>query len=185
MKDFKTQLQKIFPETPKPIIDRLAEPLWETMEHYSITTLLRKAAFLAQIGHESGRLRYKEELASGAAYDTGKLAKALGNTPQKDGDGQRFKGRGLIQITGKANYTAFSKAFSMTINEAVDYLKTDLGACMSAGWYWNKRKLNALADEGKFKEITKKINGGLNGYEDRKRLYVLAKKVFGMEKELA
>jgi putative chitinase len=177
--EFTAQLLEIFPNTPEPTINRLAEPLWNTMERYSITTLLRKSAFIAQTGHESGGLRYKEELASGEAYDTGRLAKALGNTPQKDGDGQRFKGRGLIQITGKANYAAFAKAFAMTLDEAADYLKTDLGACMSAGWYWNRRKLNALADEGRFREITRKINGGLNGYEDRKRLYVLATRVFG------
>ncbi len=180
--EFKEQLQKIFPNTSDSIIDRFAGSLWETMERYSITTYLRKTAFIAQIGHESGELRYKEELASGAAYDTGRLAKALGNTPQADGDGQKYKGRGLIQITGKANYTTFARDFVMTLDEAVAYLKSDLGACMSAGWFWNKRKLNGLADEGKFKEITKKINGGLNGHEDRKRLYALAKNVFEKER---
>jgi putative chitinase len=172
------QLREIFPKTPKSIISRFAEPLRETMEHYSITTLLRQAAFLAQVGHESGGLIFKKELASGKAYDTGKLAKALGNTPEADGDGQKFKGRGLIQITGRANYQAFAKDFALeTLDDAIAYLETDLGAAMSGGWFWHKKGLNALADEGKFETITRRINGGLNGYEDRKRLYVLAKKI--------
>lgn len=172
------QLQRIFPQTPSSTISRFVEPLNTTMEYYAINTLLRQAAFIAQIGHESGGLRYKEEIASGKAYDTGKKAIALGNTPEADGDGQKYKGRGLIQITGKANYMAFAQDFAFTLDEAIEYLKTDLGAAMSAGWYWNKKNLNSLADEEKFETITRRINGGLNGYEERKKLYARAKRYF-------
>ncbi|MEN6375343.1 MAG: glycoside hydrolase family 19 protein [Smithella sp.] len=173
------QLQKIFTQTPASIIARFVEPLNTVMEHYEINTVLRQAAFIAQIGHESGGLRYKEEIASGEAYDTGKKASALGNTPEADGDGQKFKGRGLIQITGKTNYLAFAKAFSFTLDEAIAYLKTDLGAAMSAGWFWKKHGLNDLADQEKFETITRRINGGLNGYEERKILYARAKQELG------
>jgi len=101
----------------------------------------------------------------------------LGNTPEADGDGQRFKGRGLIQITGKTNYLAFARDFAFTLDEAIEYLKTDLGAAMSAGWFWSKRKINALADQEKFETITRRINGGLNGYDERRRLYARAKQI--------
>ncbi|MEN6623608.1 MAG: glycoside hydrolase family 19 protein [Smithella sp.] len=171
------QLQNIFPQTPASTIARFLEPLNNTMQHYEINSLLRQAAFIAQIGHESCGLIYKEEIASGRAYDTGSKAIALGNTPEADGDGQKFKGRGLIQVTGKSNYLAFAKDFAMTLDEAISYLKTDLGAAMSVGWYWKKKGLNALADQEKFETITRRINGGLNGYEERKRLYALAKQV--------
>lgn len=180
----KPTLQKIFLHTPSSIIERYIYPLNQTMETYSINTLLRQSAFLAQVGHESGGLIYKEEIASGKAYDTGKKAIALGNTPEADGDGQKYKGRGLIQLTGKANYSEFAKEFAMTLDEVIDYLRSDLGAAMSAGWFWNKKKLNELADQELFKQICKRVNGGLNGYEDRKKLYVRAKRELGKAKEL-
>lgn len=173
----KEQLQKIFLHTPIGYIDRYLSPLNTVMSKYEINTLLRQSAFLAQVGHESGGLIYKKELASGKAYDTGKLAKALGNTPEADGDGQKYKGRGFIQITGHDNYLVFAHDFAFTMEEAISYLESDLGACMSAGWFWNKKKLNLFADDGDLITITRKINGGLNGYDDRKKLYVLVKRV--------
>lgn len=174
----KDDLKFIFPNTKSSIIDRFLEPLNEVMEKYEINTPLRKAAFIAQIGHESGGLIYKEEIASGKAYDTGRLAISLGNTPEADGDGQRFKGRGLIQLTGRANYLKFAKYMNMSLNDVINYLKTDMGAVEVAGWFWMIKNLNILADQQMFTKITKRINGGINGLNDRKRLYSLAKKVF-------
>lgn len=170
-------LKKIYIHTSDSLIDRFIEPINIVMQKYEINTMLRQAAFIAQIGHESGELRYKEEIASGKAYDTGKLAIALGNTPEADGDGQRFKGRGLIQLTGKNNYLAFAKDHDMSLEKTIEYLKTDLGATESAGWFWNKKNLNYLADLQQFTKITKRINGGINGLKDRQRLYTLAKGV--------
>ena len=122
--------------------------------------------FLAQIGHESGQLRYRKELASGEAYEG---RKDLGNT--KPGDGVRYKGRGLIQITGRNNYGLASLALGLPLLEKPELLEEDLNACRSAGWFWYKSNLNALADMGKFETITRRINGGMNGYSDRYKLY--------------
>jgi len=96
------QLQTIMPAAKRALL--FLDPLNAAMAEFSINTPARQAMFLAQVGHESGQLNFLKELASGAAYDTGKLAARLGNTPEADGDGQRYKGRGLIQITGTRNY---------------------------------------------------------------------------------
>ncbi len=168
-------LKKIYVHAKSTAIDAFIGPLNETMEKYEISTALRQAHFLAQVGHESGELRYVRELASGQAYDIGKLAESLGNTPEDDDDGERYKGRGLIQITGTANYKALSKDLGCDFLANPERLEEPVYAAMSAGWFWNKRKLNRLADLDDLKRITKRINGGLNGLEDRKRLYELAK----------
>ena len=105
----KEQLVSIMPYS-KGRVDKYLSHLNKFMREYGINTPHRIVFFLATIAIESGELRYTKELASGAAYDTGRLAKALGNTPEKDGDGQRFKGRGLIQLTGTNNYKAYRKA---------------------------------------------------------------------------
>lgn len=154
------------------------DALNEVMAKYKINTPLRMAHFLAQVAHESGELRYNEELASGAAYDTGKKAIALGNTPQADGDGQRYKGRGLIQLTGRANYAAFAKA---TGCDCVNHpeLVAQIPWCVeTAGWYWNSRNINAAADIDAFVTVTRLINGGTNGKASRKTYLNRAKKVF-------
>jgi putative chitinase len=140
-------------------------PLNDAMSEFGIDTSARQAAFLAQVAHESGSLRYVCEIASGAAYE-GRAD--LGNT--KPGDGIRFCGRGLIQITGRANYRACSVA--MYGNEGYLLLHPELleevvPACRSAAWFWHSRGLNALADSGSFRAITRAINGGFNGYADR------------------
>lgn len=153
-----------------------------TMGKYAIITRLRMAAFIAQIGHESGQLRYVRELGGDtylAKYDTGRLAQRLGNTPEADGDGQKYRGRGLIQVTGRANYQACSEALfgdSRLLNTP-ELLEQPVYAAMSAGWYWQRAGLNALADKGDFLAITKKINGGTNGLADREELYERALKV--------
>ncbi|MCY7262712.1 glycoside hydrolase family 19 protein [Pseudomonas protegens] len=153
-----------------------------TMSKYAIITRLRVAAFIAQIGHESGHLQYVRELGNDrylSKYDTGTLAKRLGNTPEADGDGQKYRGRGLIQITGRANYEACSEALfcdSRLLNTP-ELLESPTYAALSAGWFWQQASLNTLADKGDFLTITKRINGGTNGLADRQALYERALKV--------
>lgn len=152
------------------------------MPKYGINTPARKAAFLAQLAHESGEFRYVEELASGQAYDTGRLAKNLGNTPEADGDGQFYKGHGLIQITGKANHLRVSKALfgddRLLTNPKL--LCEPEWAVASACWFWTAHGLNELADKGEFTTITRRINGGTNGMEDRTKYWTRAKKILGV-----
>lgn len=153
-----------------------------TMGKFAIITRLRMAAFIAQIGHESGQLRYVRELGNDkylAKYDTGRLAQRLGNTPEADGDGQKYRGRGCIQVTGRANYEACSEALfgdSRLLNTP-ELLEQPVYAALSAGWFWQKEGLNTLADKGDFLAITKRINGGTNGLEDREALYKRALEV--------
>ncbi|MEK2608944.1 glycoside hydrolase family 19 protein [Pseudomonas shirazensis] len=153
-----------------------------TMGKYAIITRLRMAAFIAQIGHESGQLRHVRELGNNAylaKYDTGRLAQRLGNTPEADGDGQLYRGRGLIQVTGRANYEACSEALfgdSRLLNTP-ELLEQPVYAAMSAGWFWQRAGLNTLADKGDFLTITKRINGGTNALDERKALYQRALEV--------
>ncbi|MCS4261076.1 putative chitinase [Pseudomonas protegens] len=152
------------------------------MSKYAIITRLRMAAFIAQIGHESGQLLYVRELGSNqylSKYDTGTLAKRLGNTPEADGDGQKYRGRGLIQVTGRANYEACSEALfgDARLLNTPELLETPVYAALSAGWFWQRAGLNSLADKSDFLTITKRINGGTNGLSDREALYQRALKV--------
>jgi len=162
-------LRKIMPYAGKKA-DLFLPFLLKAMEEFNINTPLRQAAFLAQLGHESGQFRYVKELASGEAYEG---RKDLGNTQK--GDGKRYKGRGLIQITGRANYTTLSKAFGVDFVAKPELLETPEWACRSAAWFWGTRKLNELADKEQFITITKRINGGTNGLKDRQELYAAAK----------
>lgn len=143
----------------------------DTMVKYEITTPIRQRHYLAQILHESGMLVYNKEIASGAAYDTGQLAKNLGNTPEKDGDGQKYRGRGFIQITGTTNYKQISKDLGVDFITHPELLEMIPYCATSSGWYWNKRNLNSWADQDDLKTVTKKINPGLNGIENRTYLY--------------
>jgi putative chitinase len=152
------------------------------MGKYGIVTRLRIAAFIAQIGHESGQLQWVRELGSDqylSKYDTGNLAKRLGNTPEVDGDGQKYRGRGLIQITGRANYEVCSEALfsDARLLNTPELLEHPVYAAMSAAWFWHRAGLNTLADKGEFLTITKRINGGTNGLADREALYERALKV--------
>ncbi|MBX8534513.1 glycoside hydrolase family 19 protein [Pseudomonas cichorii] len=150
------------------------------MGRYQIITPLRIAAFIAQIGHESGQLRYVRELGSDAylkRYDTGQLAKNLGNTPEADGDGQLYRGRGLIQVTGRANYAACGEALGLDLLNHPELLEQPEHAAMSAAWFWGSNGLNRLADQGDFVKITKRINGGTNGLAERQEFYDRALKV--------
>lgn len=160
--------------------DTYAEPLTNAMIEFMIDSPKRQAAFLAQIAHESGSLRYVKELASGTDYDTGQKAADLGNTPEADGDGQRYKGRGLIQITGKANYRNCGKALGLDLLTQPELLEQAAPACRSAGWFWKSRNLNDLADKDQFCALTRKINGGFNGLDDRIKHWLLARRVLGL-----
>lgn len=145
------------------------------MDEFEINTPLRQAAFLAQIGHESGELRYVKEIASGSAYE-GRLD--LGN--KIPGDGVKFKGRGLIQITGRTNYTEVMLALDLDCIEHPEVLETPENATRTAAWWWKTHGLNELADAGDFIRITKRINGGTNGLDDRQKLYAAARKTLGV-----
>ncbi|TBN49190.1 glycoside hydrolase family 19 protein [Pseudomonas sp. BGI-2] len=172
------QLLLILPDAGKQA-GVFASALNLAMERYQINTRLRIAAFIAQVGHESGQFRYVRELGGDqylSKYDTGPLAKRLGNTPEADGDGQKYRGRGLIQITGRDNYLACSKALFSDdrLLRTPELLEQAEWACKSAAWFWNSRNLNALADDGDFERITRRINGGLNGYAERLAFYKTA-----------
>jgi putative chitinase len=143
-----------------------------TMAEFGINTPARQASFLAQVGHESGQLLYVQELASGAAYE-GRTD--LGNT--KPGDGVRFKGRGLIQITGRANYAACGAALGLDLIGTPALLEQPVNACRSAGWFWRARGLNELADAGDQVRVTRRVNGGVNGLADRLALFAVAQRV--------
>lgn len=175
------QLRSIMPNAGVRAIAYL-DALNKAAARWEINTPARLAAWLAQLAHESGELRYVRELASGAAYDTGPKAKALGNTPAADGDGQLYKGRGLIQITGRNNYRACSLALfgDYRLLTQPQALETVEGACQSAGWFWSSHGLNALADQGAFEAITRRINGGTNGADERRAYWVRAKKALGV-----
>ena len=150
------------------------------MVRFQIIGTKRVAAFIAQIGHESGQFRYVRELGSDqylSKYDTGSLAKRLGNTPEADGDGQKYRGRGLIQITGRANYMVCSEALALDLINHPELLEKPQHACMSAAWFWASRGLNTLADADQFDTITRRINGGQNGAAERQALYARALKV--------
>ena len=155
------QLRRAIPNASPLLCERYIEHLNVAMQAHGITTPLRIAHFLAQIAWESGSLKYTEEIASGAAYDTGKKAIALGNTPEKDGDGQRFKGRGLIQLTGRANYRAYGTAVGMDFCTAEQWklLSEPRWATDSAAWFWQTHGLNERADRDEHTNITKIING--------------------------
>ncbi|MFB9244937.1 glycoside hydrolase family 19 protein [Massilia antarctica] len=170
------QLVRILPYA-RPRAAMYLDWLNAAMSEFDITTPARQASFIAQLGHESAHLRYVEELASGAAYDTGRLAIRLGNTPEPDGDGQKWKGRGFMQLTGAANHAACAAYFGIPIERISAWLVTPEGASRSAGWFWQTRGLNELADAGDQLAVTRRINGGTNGLADRLALFNTARKV--------
>jgi len=148
------------------------DPLNSAMAEFGINTPARAASFLAQLAHESGQLLYVRELASGAAYEG---RKDLGNV--QPGDGVRFRGRGLIQVTGRANYAACGKALGLDLLAQPALLEQNVNACRSAGWFWQSRGLNALADAGDQVAVTRRVNGGTNGLAERLAYFKVAQKV--------
>jgi putative chitinase len=152
-----------------------AQPLLDAMQEFGITTAKRQAAFLAQVSHESGELRYTLELADGTGYE-GRAD--LGNT--KPGDGAHYKGRGLIQITGRTNYEACGNVLDLPLIIDPSLLEVPAGACRSAAWFWQSRGLNGFAEADKFSSITKTINGGYNHLDERLAYWLRARATLGL-----
>lgn len=146
------------------------------MQEFCIDTPARQAAFLAQIGHESGGLHWLVELwgptASQTRYET---RYDIGNV--QPGDGFKFRGRGIVQITGRTNYERAGAALGVNLIDHPELLGEPELACRSAAWFWKAHGCNELADTGNFEAVTRRINGGLNGYAERLGLWVKAKAV--------
>ncbi|WP_239469744.1 glycoside hydrolase family 19 protein [Archangium violaceum] len=171
---FAVQLRSIMPRLSLVDAGRYAGELLAAMDEGGITTPARQAAFLAQLAHESGELRYMEELASGEAYEG---RKDLGNT--QTGDGRRYKGRGPIQLTGRSNYRAAGDALGLPLEQQPELAaQPDVGFRVAA-WFWRSRELSALADAGNFREVTRRINGGYNGLDQREAYWSRARQVLG------
>lgn len=201
----KAQLVECVPNIRAENLNKFYNPLNKAMKKYNINTKLRIAAFVSQLAHESGsfnrveeNLNYSEQ---GLRRVFGKYfrtrnpsiyarqpekianvvyANRIGNSNVSSGDGWRYRGRGLIQLTGKANYIQAGKALGVDLIKNPDWLTTAEGATMSAAWFWDMRSLNELADKQHFRTITRRINGGLNGLDDRLRYYNTALKVLGV-----
>ena len=165
------QLNKIMPNA-RAKAGIFLPALNAAMLEFGINTPARQASFLAQLAHESGQLLYVRELASGAAYEG---RKDLGNV--QAGDGVRFRGRGLIQVTGRSNYAACGKALGLDLLAQPALLEQTVNACRSAGWFWQSRGLNTLADAGDQVAVTRRINGGINGLAERLAYFKVAQKV--------
>jgi putative chitinase len=194
-------LQVLCPKTKAKVLESYLEPLTTVAEYYEMNVnTARLAGFLSQVAHESGDFNFvKENLNYSAkgllgtfkkyfpSEDIAKqyerkpekiacrvYANRMGNGPEESGDGYRFCGRGLIQLTGKQNYTRFAADLGMSLEDTVAYLETPSGAVASAGWFWDNNNLNKYCDSGDFVTLTKRINGGTIGIEDRKHHFDIA-----------
>jgi putative chitinase len=169
------QLLRIAIHASASRVEELTPYLLDTMAKYDISTPLRQAHFLAQIIHESGSFHYVEEIDAG---DYLEYRTDLGNT--EPGDGPRYKGRGLIQITGRSNYAACGEALGVDLlNQPSRLAENDL-ACLCAGWFWEKNRINEFADQDNVERVTQIINGGFNGFEERKEFLQIARDVLGV-----
>lgn len=200
----KAQLAQLIPGNQ--YVDHWYDALNEILPEYEINTPQRVAAFIAQCAHESGGFKaLKENLnykapslrrvfpkyfpddAIAAAYaNKGEMianrvyANRMGNGDEHSGDGYRYCGRGLVQLTGKDNYSWFAASLEMPVEDVPEYLSTFEGAVQSACWFWETNNLNQWADKDDILTMTKRINGGTIGLEDRKKHYEHAKHVFGV-----
>ena len=200
----KEQLKQLLPKNP--YVDHWYKALSQLLPDYQINTPQRIAAFIAQCAHESGgfiflteNLNYKAEslmkIFSKYFKDTGMAkdyekkpekianriyASRMGNGDEASGDGYKYRGRGLIQLTGKTNYTWFAESLEISPQEAAEYTQTFEGAAQSACWFWETNNLNKEADAGDIKLMTKKINGGYIGLDDRIKHYNHALHVQGV-----
>jgi len=198
------QLKQIIPKNP--YVDHWHRALSQLLPEYEINTPQRMAAFLAQCAHESGgftaikeNLNYRavtlrkifpkyfptDEMAQQFANKPEKIANKvyanrMGNGDEASGDGYRYSGRGLIQLTGKDNYFWFAASINLTPEAASEYMETFEGAAQSACWFWETNNLNQWADAGDILTLTKRINGGTIGLEDRKKHYEHALHIFGV-----
>ena len=168
----KQQLKQIAPNSKEEIIDPLVKYLNIHMPKYEVNTYLRICHFLAQAAHESASFRTLEEYATGSAYEG---RKDLGNTQK--GDGVRYKGRGIFQLTGRANYRTIGAKIGFDLENNPELAESPEVSVLTALEYWKSRKLNLLADADNVELITRRINGGLNGFEDRKKYLVRCKQV--------
>jgi putative chitinase len=188
-----------------PYAEHWFEALCEILPDYEINTVPRVAAFLAQTAHESAgftaikeNLNYRavtlrkifpkyfpnDDLANQYAGKPEMIANKvyggrMGNGPEETGDGFRYCGRGLIQLTGKDNYTRYAQSTEQTVEEASEHLTTFEGCVQSAAWFWEANNLNQWADKGDILTLTKRINGGTIGLEDRTNHYNHAIQVLG------
>ncbi len=149
------QLLAIMPSAGNRRATRFLGFINEVFHEFDITTTLRQASFLAQVAVESGQLIYTQEIASGAAYEG---RRDLGNTLA--GDGVKFKGHGLIQITGRANSQKCADYFGKTLDDWLAWVITDEGAARSSGWWWLANKMNKIADTGDEIQVSKAVNCG-------------------------
>jgi putative chitinase len=197
------QLKEMIPRNS--YVSQWYEAISSILPEYEINTPQRVAAFLAQCAHESGgfvflkeNLNYKapslrkvfskyfQDDATAAAYANKPekianrvYANRMGNGDESSGDGWRYCGRGLIQLTGKDNYTFFAASLDIPVEEASEYLQTFEGAVQSACFFWEQNNLNKWADSGDILTLTKRINGGTIGLEDRIKHYEHALHIFG------
>lgn len=157
-------------------VAQITDSLNQTFDKYDINSSLRMCHFLAQILHESGTFRYTSEIWGPTATQSGYEGRRdLGN--DSPGDGFKYRGRGWIQLTGKANYQVASAQLGQDFVNNPDLLAQYPWAAIIAGWYWDKHNLNSLADNDDILDITKRINGGTNGLPDRQTWLARAKGV--------
>lgn len=171
------QLSKCVPACPGTLLSACYAYLAQAFEEFEINTPARQAAALAQMAWESNSFRDMTERSDGKCYEG---RRDLGNT--YPGDGPRFIGRGVIQLTGRANYAAASKALGVNLEDNPEQASSLPVAFRSAGWYWKAHGLNELADQGTpdaFDRITRRINGGLNGKAGRDANWIRCKAVLG------
>lgn len=193
-------LTKLYGHVTTASVAPFVDPLNKAFDHYNIATLNQQAAFLATIGVESGGLQHLSEnlnygaqgllrtfpryftAASAAAYarQPEKIAakvyaNRMGNGSEASGDGWTYRGAGLIQLTGRANQQAYASAVGKTLIDIGDWLRTPAGGADSAGWYWSVHYLNDAAERGDMVAVTKVVNGGGHGLEERELLFVRAK----------
>ena len=167
-------LQAIVPSLDEDRAQLIADSLNPALAWASIDTPERQAAFLAQCAHECDGFKTMREYASGREYEG---REDLGNT--EDGDGERYAGRGYIQLTGRANYTQAAADLNLDLVNQPELAESPEGAAYVSAWYWNSRKLNRFADSGDFITLTRRINGGLNGLKSRQVYWARAKEVLG------
>jgi predicted chitinase len=170
-RDWASIIRAVCPHGRAEIVAGAAAAMPRMIEIASLTTALRQAHFLAQIAHESAGMLTTVEYASGAAYEG---RKDLGNTQR--GDGVRFKGRGLIQLTGRANYMAYGFELGLDLVGKPELAAQFPAAALTAALYWRKRGINAPADRDDIEAVTRKINGGTNGLADRRAYLAVVKR---------